>query len=622
MSKTNNLVTLEKGAIMKMQNLSSRRNYLSAHITNRQQINIHKKNKLILLLIFCFMLSTVNLFAITNNYKKVKKLTASDGQVNDEFGNSVDVVGELAIVGAWFESDGGNNAGAAYIFEQNNGGINNWGEVKKLTAADASAYDYFGFSVAVAGNVAIVGAFQKGIGHEAGAAYIFERNNGGINNWGEVKKLVPSDAQDYDHFGFSVGIDDGIAVVGAPAGVAGSQGGGKAYIFERSLVSNEWHEVKKLTAFDPKEGDMFGTSVGVSGNNVIVGASRANADRGSAYIFNSMNNWGEVKKLTASNMEIGNAFGYSTAIAGDLAVVSAVGDKSQGDYTGAAYVFMRNQGGNDKWGEVKKLTASDAAENNEFGISVDISTNRMAIVGEIGNVSNLKVYIFDGYSGWAETSHLMVSDKYNAFGYSVGIFNDIAIVGAYKENSVASWSGSAYIYSIQGLSPSETFNSANTLAGDTSIAEGNNFGATTESGEPPHAGNGGPYHSVWWDWSENSSAMAPDNSAEGDTLVIDTSGSDFDTVLAVYTGSAVNNLTQIAANDDAGPGIITSEVTFQFDSGQTYHIAVDGKTASDTGNVVLNYAVIPEPCCLLFIICQLLFVNYWRKLFCHLNILQ
>ncbi len=92
---------------------------------------------------------------------------------------------------------------------------------------------------------------------------------------------------------------------------------------------------------------------------------------------------------------------------------------------------------------------------------------------------------------------------------------------------------------------------------------------------------------------EVSSALALGTLA-GDTLLVDTHGSDFDTVLAVYTGPTVSNVTQIAANDDAGSGIITSEVSFQFNPGITYHIVADGKIASDTGNVVLNYAVIPE----------------------------
>lgn len=162
---------------------------------------------------------------------------------------------------------------------------------------------------------------------------------------------------------------------------------------------------------------------------------------------------------------------------------------------------------------------------------------------------------------------------------------------------------------VASIPPSDTFNSANTLPNDAGITEGNNSGATTESGEPEHAGNGGPYHSVWWDWSEPTSTMSIE-SAAGDTFIIDTHGSDFDTVLAVYTGLAVSDLTIVATNDNSGTGIETSEVSFQFDSGQTYHIAVDGKTGVDTGNVVLNYEVIPEPSfCLSFVIYYFLFIN-------------
>ena len=98
-------------------------------------------------------------------------------------------------------------------------------------------------------------------------------------------------------------------------------------------------------------------------------------------------------------------------------------------------------------------------------------------------------------------------------------------------------------------------------------------------------------------------------------LLVDTHGSDFDTVLAVYTGSVISNLTEIAANDDAGPGTNTSEVIFTFLPDETYHIAVAGKTSSDVGNIVLNYEIIPEP--FLFINCYLSFIIYYlrRKLF-------
>ena len=172
--------------------------------------------------------------------------------------------------------------------------------------------------------------------------------------------------------------------------------------------------------------------------------------------------------------------------------------------------------------------------------------------------------------------------------YAAG-YTDSVIIDGYTNTT-----GNIYLRKfVASVPPSETFSSANSLASDAGIADGSNIGATIESGEPAHAGNGGPYHSVWWNWSEPISALRA-RAAAGDTLLIDTHGSDFDTVLAIYTGSAVNNLTQIAANDNAGTGIETSELSFQFNPGVIYHIAVDGKTSSDTGNVILNYAIIPE----------------------------
>ncbi len=120
---------------------------------------------------------------------EVKKLIASDAQAGDNFGFSVAVSGDTAVVGAPFE---GSRAGAAYVFQRDQGGAGNWGEVKKLTASDAEAGDRFGVSAAVSGDTAVVGARSEG--SEAGAAYVFHRDEGGANNWGEVKKLTASDA--------------------------------------------------------------------------------------------------------------------------------------------------------------------------------------------------------------------------------------------------------------------------------------------------------------------------------------------------------------------------------------------------------------------------------------------
>ena len=266
---------------------------------------------------------------------------------------------------------------------------------------------------------------------------------------------------------------------------------------------------------------------------------------------------------------------------------------------------------------MKKLTAYNPIGLEYFGKSVALSTSGVAIVGSpAGYAFAQKTYVFERSSGWGETKKLTAYNpgSHDDFGCAVDISGDIIIIGAYKESSRSSWAGAAYIFGTIGSVPSETFDNAPDLTDNSGLAEGSNSDATTESGEPQHAGNGGPYHSVWWNWAESTSALTL-KSAAGDMLLVDTYGSDFDTVLAVYTGSAVNNLTQIAANDNAEAGVETSELSFQFNSGVTYHIAVDGKTATDTGNVVLNYAIIPEPCYLLFIICNLLFIIYYRRKF-------
>ncbi len=115
------------------------------------------------------------------------KLLASDAASFDWFGHSVAVAGDTAVVGARFNDDNGSGSGSAYIFQRDAGGIDNWGQVKKLLASDAAS-DQFGASVAVAGDTAVVGALSND------SAYIFQRDAGGIDNWGQVKKLLASDA--------------------------------------------------------------------------------------------------------------------------------------------------------------------------------------------------------------------------------------------------------------------------------------------------------------------------------------------------------------------------------------------------------------------------------------------
>jgi len=160
------------------------------------------------------------------------KLTASDGAANDRFGSSVSISGDVAIVGASGNDDNGTDSGSAYTFARKEGGTDNWGEVTKLPASDAVSTALFGFSVSISGDLAIVGAVgNDDYGSSSGSAYIFARNEGGANNWGEVTKLTASDAVSLALFGFSVSISGDVAIVGA----YWNHGSGSAYILPALL---------------------------------------------------------------------------------------------------------------------------------------------------------------------------------------------------------------------------------------------------------------------------------------------------------------------------------------------------------------------------------------------------
>jgi uncharacterized repeat protein (TIGR01451 family) len=399
------------------------------------------------------------------------KLTASDGAQNDEFGISVSVSGDTAIVGARRDDDNGSESGSAYVFERNHGGADNWGEVKKLVASDGAMTDEFGFSVAISGDTAIVGARLHTVPNapggsslfgQEGSAYVFERNRGGLNNWGEVKRLIGSDTDYGDEFGFSVAISGDAAIVGARLNK--QEDFGSAYIFERHHGgADNWGEVKRLEASDKGTAEEFGFSVAISGDAVVVGArlDERFVSAGSAYIFErndgGANNWGETRKLTASDGQAGDQFGYDVALGGDTAIIGAPFDDDNGNQSGSAYIFERNQGGANNWGEARKLAAGDATFDHIFGVSVAISGDRV-VVGANGETSATgAAYVFErnqgGTDNWGETNKLVASDREQGeqFGVSVAVSGDTAIVGAVFDDDNGLHSGSAYVFGVEGV---------------------------------------------------------------------------------------------------------------------------------------------------------------------------
>tara|TARA_B100001142_G_scaffold137548_1_gene139000 strand:- start:6491 stop:7936 length:1446 start_codon:yes stop_codon:yes gene_type:complete len=328
-----------------------------------------------------------------------QRLTASDVQPYDNFGHSVSIDGDYAIVGAPYEDPNGiGGGGSAYIYVRSG---TTWYEQAKLyRTAQSTTNAFFGWSVDISGDTVIIGAYRANSQPNpwtfisgAGTAYIYVRSGA---SWAFQARLNASDRGQYDFFGYSVSVDGNYAIAGAyledptipyPFGSVQTNAG-SAYVYERSGTT--WSQVAKLNAPDGTSADMFGNSVSVSGDNIVVGASYktgapGGTDSGAAYVFyrylqGGGGNWQYVQKLTASDAAAYDVFGRSVAIDGSRIVVGAWREDPNGlTDAGSAYVFDFPPGGQ-FWVETTKLVASDVAGGDDFGVHVALSGNS-AIVG-------------------------------------------------------------------------------------------------------------------------------------------------------------------------------------------------------------------------------------------------
>ncbi|MCD4825170.1 MAG: FG-GAP repeat protein [Phycisphaerae bacterium] len=388
------------------------------------------------------------------------KLTASDAAAGDYFGRSVGISGSYAVSGAYGDDDAGGGSGSAYIYYKDQGGVDTWGQQAKLTASDAAGDDYFGYAVNISNSYTIVGAYgDDDNGSLAGSAYIFYKDQGGTNNWGQQVKLTATDTSAGDRLGCSVGISGAYAISGAYGDDDGGSrsDAGSAYIFYKDQGgANTWGQQAKFTASDAAASDYFGKSVAISGSYAISGAygdDDAGSYSGSAYIFykdqGGTDAWGQQIKLTASDAASDDCFGYSVAISGDYAVAGAYSDDDieKGSNSGSAYVFKRD---GDQWTQIAKLTADDGAADDKFGYSVAIDGEKI-IIGtywdDDNGDSSGSAYIFELIGEvWTQTGKITAADGAadDEFGYSVGVSGDYFFAGARGDDSDT---GSTYLYS-------------------------------------------------------------------------------------------------------------------------------------------------------------------------------
>lgn len=259
------------------------------------------------------------------------------------------------------DTEGGSDAGSAYVFVRDGSG---WSQQAKLTASDGAAGHSFGAGVALSGDTAVVGATGSGV---AGSAYVFIRDG---TAWPEQAQLVPSDGSANDLFGSAVAVSGHTALVGAYLDdTAGGSDAGSAYVFVRD--GSVWSEQAHLLApFTPGPSrDYFGGSLDISGDTAVVGARLDDPGlpkAGSAYVFvRDGSVWSEQAHLVASDAASFDEFGYSVAVSGDTVAVGAgLATTAAGSQSGSAYVFVRD---GTTWSEQAKLTASDGGASTRSG---------------------------------------------------------------------------------------------------------------------------------------------------------------------------------------------------------------------------------------------------------------
>jgi hypothetical protein len=271
-----------------------------------------------------------------NSWHHLKKLIPTDGYYYSYFGHSVSISGSTVILGAWQDDINGDRSGAAYIYQQTD---DTW---QKISASDGSSNKNFGNAVAVSdAGTAIVGCwYDNPMGDKSGSAYIFEYIG---QVWQETAKLTPSDGAAFDEFGYSVAISGTTAIVGAHLNDAVGAYSGAAYVFEYS--NGNWTEVQKLIPSNVLHGSYhFGNAVSISGNIIVIGAEggQGNADAtGCAYVYeNDGTSWVEIDRIFGSDGLQFDAFGNSVSISNTYVIASAPSvDDTIGINTGAAYVY-------------------------------------------------------------------------------------------------------------------------------------------------------------------------------------------------------------------------------------------------------------------------------------------
>ena len=357
-----------------------------------------------------------------------RKLIAPDGASGDNFGHSIALDGNYALISAPGDDDNGTESGSAYLFDTTTGDF-----LQKLIAPDGASDDNFGQSLALDGDYALIGSYldDNDNGTDSGSAYLFDTTTGNF-----LQKLTAPDGAISESFGYSVALDGNYALIGSYYYNEGN-GSSSAYLFD--ITTGDL--LQKLTAPDDAHYDYFGQSVAIDGDYALIGASHEGDAIGSAHLFDTTTG-NLLQTYSGNNLK----FGSSVALEGDSALI---GSPSEGIWNGSAYLFSTTTG--------NLLQRFCCGSNwSAFSHSVALDGN-YALIGTDAQYRG-EAYLFDTSTG--DLVQRIVppdGDDFDyfyypidhSFGKSVALDGNSVLIGfTYSDGNVTN-SGSAYLFTLE-----------------------------------------------------------------------------------------------------------------------------------------------------------------------------
>ena len=363
-------------------------------------------------------------------WEQVQKLHASDGAIRDQFGSHVAVSGSIAVVGVPLDDDHGDKSGAAYLFDVMTGE-----QLYKLVPSDGGIKDHFGISVAIDGNIAVIGApSDNDHGAGSGSVYVFDVVTGE-----QLFKLSPSDSVADQRFGNAVSVSGNLVAIGAQGDSEHGYEVGAVYIFDVSTGE----EITKIFPPDSIISGYFGHAIAINGTMIVASSPRFSS--GKAYVFD-VTTGNQLFDLAPDIGYDGDNFGDSVSIDGGFVLIGApqLGNLN-GNGAGYAVLFDLSTGE-----QIYRFSALDREAGDHFGYSVSLSGN-FALIGspyddDQGGAPGSS-YLFNVDTGEQITKLLPSDGKFgDQFGFSVALDGDFTIIGAPLDDDLGRKSGSVYLF--------------------------------------------------------------------------------------------------------------------------------------------------------------------------------